>query len=84
LSEHAECIGDIRNAYNVLIGKGLNGRDNFEELGIDRKVTLKWILGNKLRACGRDTSGSGKGQVAGSCEHDNETSRSVTYEELLD
>jgi hypothetical protein len=35
-----------------------------------------------MRSCGLDASGSGKGQVAGSCEHGNEASGSMKDCEL--
>jgi hypothetical protein len=34
--------------------------------------------------CGLDSSGTGCGPVAGSCEHDNEPSGSIKAEEFLD
>jgi hypothetical protein len=37
---------------------------------------LDWILG-KLGRCGLELSGSGQGQVTGSCEHGNEHSGSI-------
>jgi hypothetical protein len=37
------------------------------------RIILKWILGWGLW-CGLDSSGSGQGRVASSCEHDNEPS----------
>jgi hypothetical protein len=36
-----------------------------------------------MRTCGLDASGSGQGQVAGSCEHGNEPSSSVTDREFI-
>jgi hypothetical protein len=41
-------------------------RDHLEDLGIGRRKILKWD----------DSSGSGQGPVAGSCERDNKASRS--------
>jgi len=37
-----------------------------------------------MRRCELDAYGSGKGPVAGSCEHGNELSGSITGEEFLD
>jgi hypothetical protein len=37
-----------------------------------------------LEGCGLDPLGSGQGLVAGSCEHDNETSGSIQGGEFLD
>jgi hypothetical protein len=38
--------------------ENLNGRDRMENLGVDGKITLKWILGNKVGKSGVDSSGS--------------------------
>jgi hypothetical protein len=33
----------FHNAYNILLGKR-EGRDNWEDLGVDGKIILEWIL----------------------------------------
>jgi hypothetical protein len=38
---------------------------------------------SRVGPCGLDSSGSGKGHMASSCEHDNEPSGSIKAEELL-
>jgi hypothetical protein len=43
-SGHEVCMGDMENAYKILIGN-LKGRDHPEDLGIDWRIILKWILG---------------------------------------
>jgi hypothetical protein len=59
--------------------------DHLEEQNVDERMTLKWIFeecdvgGNRL-----DRSGSGKGQVAGSCEYDNKLSSCVNSGEFLE
>jgi hypothetical protein len=40
---HVECIGEIRNAYKILV-KNLKGSDPLEDLGIDGRPKLKLIL----------------------------------------
>ena len=51
------CMGVKRNAYKVLAGK-LKERDHLEELHIDGKVILTWIVGG-MGGCGLHPSGSG-------------------------
>jgi hypothetical protein len=36
-------VGDERNAYNILV-ENLKGRDHMEDLGVDGKIILEWIL----------------------------------------
>jgi hypothetical protein len=40
---HVACMGEVRNVYKILVN--LKGRHHLEDLGIDRKVMLEWILG---------------------------------------
>jgi len=37
-------IGDMRNAYNIMVRKP-KGRVHLEDIGIDGKIMLVWILG---------------------------------------
>jgi hypothetical protein len=39
-------MGDIRNAYKSL-EESLKGKNHSEDLGVDRRITLKWILGKQ-------------------------------------
>jgi hypothetical protein len=41
------------------------------------KIILKWILKNRIRGCGLDSSSSVQGPVAGACKHGNESSGSI-------
>jgi hypothetical protein len=41
---HETCRREIRNAYKILIGKS-EGSNHVEDLGIDGKIRLDWILG---------------------------------------
>jgi hypothetical protein len=41
---HVARMGEVRGAYNILVGKP-EGRDHWEDLGVDGKITLNWILG---------------------------------------
>lgn len=40
---HLESTNEIRNVYRILVGN-LNGRGHLEGLGVDGKVTLKFVL----------------------------------------
>jgi hypothetical protein len=42
-ARHVACMGEMRNAYNILVGK-LKGRDHLEDTDIDGKIILEWIL----------------------------------------
>jgi hypothetical protein len=64
--------------------ENLNKRGHMEELGVDGKMILEWILGNRAGRCGLYSSGSGQGPKAGSCEHGNESSGSIRSREFLD
>jgi hypothetical protein len=35
-------MGDMRNAYKILVGN-LRGRDHSEELGVAERIILEWI-----------------------------------------
>jgi hypothetical protein len=43
-AEHVVRIGEMKNAYIVLVGKP-EGRDHSENLRIDGRVVFEWILG---------------------------------------
>jgi hypothetical protein len=40
---HVARMGEIRNAYKVLV-ENLKGRDHSEDVGIDGRIILEWIL----------------------------------------
>ena len=52
-------------------------RDNLEGTVVYRGIILKWIFRKADGGHGLDLSASGYGQVAGSCECDNEPSGSI-------
>jgi hypothetical protein len=49
----------------------VNERCNWEDIGVDDRTAIKWILRNRLR--GMNSCLSGQGQVVDCCEHGNET-----------
>jgi hypothetical protein len=51
--------------------------DHLEDPGIYRAVIIKWIFKKRDGWHGLDSSGSGLGQVAGSCECSYEPSGSI-------
>jgi hypothetical protein len=82
--EHVACMGMMRNAYKMLVGK-LDGKgplrgprrhrwDDNVELNL-KEIGMEVVL---------DSSVSGLGLVAGLCEHGNETLGSITGREFLD
>jgi len=38
-ADYVACMGEMRNAYKHLV------REHLEDLGIDRRIILEWILG---------------------------------------
>jgi hypothetical protein len=37
-------MGEVRGAYNIFV-VSLKGGDHWEDLGVDGRITLGWILG---------------------------------------
>jgi hypothetical protein len=37
-------MGEMRNAYKSLV-EDINGKEHSEELGVDGRIILEWILG---------------------------------------
>jgi hypothetical protein len=52
--------GKVRNAYKILVGKP-EGKSHSEDLGINEKIILEWILGKQRGEvrCRLEASGSG-------------------------
>jgi hypothetical protein len=74
---------EIRNEYNILIGKP-EGKDHSEDLGVDGRIILDWMLGKQGGTCEIDASVLGWGPVVGCCEHDNEPSGSIKEGEFTE
>jgi hypothetical protein len=58
--------------------------DHLKDPGIDGRIILKWIFERLDGGHGLDQSGSVQGQVAGSCECDDEPSDSIKCREFLE
>jgi hypothetical protein len=81
---HVVRMGEMRNAYNILVGKPEGKRTLGRPKRRWKNNTRMNLRGNRVRRCGLDASGTGLGPVIGSCEHGNEPSGSIKGEELLD
>jgi hypothetical protein len=83
--ENIARMGEMRNEYSLFfLLEILKGRDHSEDLGIDGKIILEWILGKHGGKCGMDASGSGYGRMAGFCIHGDEPSSYIKGGEFLD
>jgi hypothetical protein len=73
-------MGAVRNAYKRF---WKTGREHSEDLGVDGKIILEWILGI---LGGKLCPGFIWPRIvtSASCEHDNENSVSMKGEEFLD
>jgi hypothetical protein len=72
-----------RGAYRALAGKPEEG-DHLEDAGVDGRIILKWIFERLGWGRRLDWSGSGQGQVAGSCVYGDEPSGSIKCGEFLE
>jgi hypothetical protein len=45
--------------YTIIWLEFLKGRDHSEDLGVDGRIVLEWILGNRMGSCGLDESSLG-------------------------
>jgi hypothetical protein len=75
-------MGEMIDAYKILGGKS-EGRNHSEDLGVDRKITLEWILGKWGGNVWIGCIWLRIGIMAGCCEHDNETSGFLKGEDFL-
>jgi hypothetical protein len=63
-------MGEMRNAYKILVGN-LKGRHHSEDVGVDEKIILEWLLGKQGEKLWTRFIWLRIGTVADSCEHDN-------------
>jgi hypothetical protein len=61
---HVACMGEKRGVYGILVGKP-EERDCSGNPGIDGRITLRWIF--RKWGYGLNQTGSGYGQVRGTC-----------------
>jgi hypothetical protein len=52
-------------------------KDDLEDTGVDGRIIINWIFERLDGGHRLDQSGSGQGQVAGSCEYGDEPSGSI-------
>jgi len=45
-TEHVERIGEMKNAYKILV-RNLGGQTTSEDLGVDERKNSEWILGKQ-------------------------------------
>jgi len=64
---HIARIGERRGIYRVLVRKP-EGRYHLGDPGVDGRIILRWIFRKWDVGYGLYSSGSGHGQVAGTCE----------------
>ena len=80
---HVACLGTVQ-VYTGFWWGNLRERDHLEDPGVDGRIILRWIFRKWVGGHGLERSGSGYGQVAGTCECANEPSGSVKCREFLD
>jgi hypothetical protein len=42
---YAAHTGEVKNVYNILIGKREGGKKHSEDIGVDKRIISEWILG---------------------------------------
>ena len=59
------------------------GKRHLKDPGVDGRIILKWIFEKSVGVHELDRSGSGQGEVMGSCEYGNECSGSIKRGKFL-
>jgi hypothetical protein len=79
---HVERMG--RTKICTVIWRGnLKERDHLEDLGLDGRIILKWVLNRMVVGNGLDATGSRWKQVTGCYKHNDALSGSIKFRELL-
>jgi hypothetical protein len=55
VAEHVACIGDITNAQKIL-SEYLEIKDHLKDIGVERRIMLKWIMDFQVGKCLKITS----------------------------
>ena len=81
-------IGGARSKHGersvqVLVVKP-EGKSYLEDLSINGRIILKWVLKKWDEDHGLNQCGSGERQLVGSCEFGNKSSRYIKWKEFLD
>jgi len=66
LVSHVGRMLAMRNICKIRSGS-LKGRDHSQDLGVDGRKILEWMLEKYGESCGPDSYGSGYGTIADSC-----------------
>jgi hypothetical protein len=74
--------GKIRNAHKILIEEP-EEKDNSGQLGVGRRIILKWISLKKFQRSILNLSGPEQSPMVGSCEHGNEILDSIKRKKIL-
>jgi hypothetical protein len=45
--------------HSKMLSGNLYGRDQLEDIGIDWRIKVEWMLGNRVGNCGLDSCGLG-------------------------
>jgi hypothetical protein len=77
-------MGRTCGTYGGEERRNLREGDHMKEPGMDERIILKWIFERLAGVHGLDRSGSGQGQVAGSCEYSHEPSGSTKRGQFLE
>jgi len=73
----------LKHSENFTFIFYLKGRYHSQDLGVDERTILEWILGNRVEMCEVGSYDSEEGLSGGSCEHGNEPFSSTKGKKFL-